>query len=45
MGADISYRQTLNRELLDISNQLADSEGERQRIQDLLDSLECRSWV
>jgi hypothetical protein len=45
MGADISYRQTLNRELLDISNQLADSEGERQRIQDLLDSLDARAGV
>ena len=45
MGADISYRQTLNRELLDISNQLADSEGERQRIQDLLDSLDARASV
>jgi hypothetical protein len=43
MGADISYRQGLNKELLDISNQLADSEGERQRIQDLIDSLNAGS--
>jgi len=43
MGADISYRQGLNKELLDISNQLADSEGERQRIQDLMDSLNAGS--
>ena len=43
MGADISYRQGLNKELLDISNRLADSEGERQRIQDLIDSLNAGS--
>jgi len=42
-GSDITYRQTLNKKLLDASNQLADQDAEIRRVQDVLDSIKQHS--
>jgi hypothetical protein len=39
MGADLDYRQGLNTALLEMSNRLAEAEGERERIELLVNAL------
>jgi len=39
MGADLEYRQGLNNQLLSLANELADADGERDRIEQLINAL------